>query len=91
MYDIWNLKMSTIELKNMISSRLNSIEDFNFLQSILNLIESRIGEKIYFLSEEQKLRVEEARIDFVTGNTLTNDDVIEEIGNYVCLNHYSEI
>lgn len=43
--------------------------------------------KIYFLNEEQKLRVEEARIDFVTGNTLTNDDVIEEIGNLVSLHH----
>lgn len=40
--------MSTIELKNMISSRLNSIEDINFLQSIHNLIESRLDEKNLF-------------------------------------------
>jgi len=75
--------MSTVELKNKISSRLTTIEDLNFLQSIHNLIESRFDDTIYYLSQQQKLRVEEARLDFVTGKTLTNDEVVKEIGNWL--------
>lgn len=78
-----NKFMSTIELKNRISSRLTTIEDFSFLQSIHNLIESRFDDKIYKLSEQQKLRVEDARIDYITENTQTNDEVLEEIGNWL--------
>jgi uncharacterized protein with FMN-binding domain len=67
----------------MINEGISNIEDISFLQSIHNLIESRFDDKIYYLSNDQILRVEETQIDFITGQTLTNDTVIEEIESWL--------
>jgi len=80
--------MSTIELKNMISNGLTPIEDLEFLLSIHNLIESRVEDQIYILSEEQSLRIEETRIDFLTGKTVSNEEVIEGIENLYAIKEY---
>lgn len=50
---------------------------------INNLIKSRDDDQIYILSEEQKFRIEDARIDFLTGKTISNEEVIEGIGNWL--------
>lgn len=73
--------MSTIELKSMINEGLSNIDDITFLQSIYNLIESRFDETMYYLNSDQALRVEETKIDFITGLTLKNETLIEDIEN----------
>ncbi|GAB1371875.1 hypothetical protein MASR1M45_19370 [Candidatus Kapaibacterium sp.] len=75
--------MSTIELKSMINEGLSNIDDITFLQSIYNLIESRFDETMYYLNSDQALRVEETKIDFITGLTLKNETLIEDIENWL--------
>lgn len=71
--------MSTVELRNIISQKLNGIEDILLLQQINSLIESQNEEQLYILSDEQKLRIEEALNEYFSGNSLTEEQVALEI------------
>ncbi len=44
--------MSTIQLRNIISEYLSHIDDVSFLNAIKTIVESKIAEKTYNLSEK---------------------------------------
>jgi hypothetical protein len=75
--------MSTVEIRNIISQRLLLIDDAVFLQNINHLIESKINERIYLLSDEQRFRVEEARIEYEAGITISDTEVEMEIERWL--------
>jgi vacuolar-type H+-ATPase subunit H len=75
--------MSTFEIRNIISQKLLLIEDLAFLQNINHLIESKINERIYLLSEEQKLRIEEARNEYYAEITVADADVEMEVERWL--------
>ncbi len=45
--------MSTTELKHIITQHLSFIEDESFLNAINTIIESKISEEIYILSDDE--------------------------------------
>jgi hypothetical protein len=75
--------MSTIELRQIISEHLSHIEDISFLNSLKNILESKVSEGIYNLSELEKKRIEFARHQFKNGETISHDDLQKEINQWL--------
>ncbi len=53
--------MSTIELRHIIAEQLSHIDDVSFLNAIKTIIDSKVSEGIYKLSDYQKNRIDTAR------------------------------
>jgi len=75
--------MSTIELRHMITEHLSHIDDVPFLNAIKTIIESKASESIYKLSDHQKERVELARKQLKSGQTISNDDLQKEVDQWL--------
>jgi hypothetical protein len=74
--------MSTIELKNIIKSRIDSITDNDFLNA-LNIILLSKTPDIIILSEEQKLAIKKSQVEYSEGKFYTNDAVNEEMEKWL--------
>ena len=46
--------MSTVELRHLITEYLTQIDDISFLKAIKTIIESKVSDGVYKLSEYQK-------------------------------------
>lgn len=75
--------MSTVELRQLIAEHLARIEDVNFLNAIKTIIESKVLEGEYELSDFQKDRVESARCELKLKKTVSHDDVQREIDQWL--------
>lgn len=75
--------MSTVELRQLIAEHLARIEDANFLNAIKTIIESKVSEGEYELSDFQKDRVESARRELKLKKTVSHDDVQREIDQWL--------
>lgn len=74
--------MSTIELKNIIKSRIDSITDKDFLNA-LNIILISKTRDVIILSEEQKLAIKKSQKEYAEGKLYTNDAVNEEMEKWL--------
>ncbi|WP_309613943.1 hypothetical protein [Flavobacterium sp.] len=74
--------MSTIELKNIIKSRIDSITDNDFLNA-LNIILISKTRDVIILSEEQKLAIKKSQKEYAEGKLYTNDAVNEEMEKWL--------
>lgn len=74
--------MSTIELKNIIKSRIDSITDNDFLNA-LNIILISNTRDVIILSEEQKLAIKKSQKEYAEGKLYTNDAVNEEMEKWL--------
>ena len=75
--------MSTIELRHVISEYLTRIDDASFLNAIKTIIESKVSEGTYKLSDYQKKRVEEGREQVKRGQTISNESLKLEIDQWL--------
>ena len=75
--------MSTIELRHIIIEKLSLIDDASFLKAIKTIVESKISEKVYRLSDFQKKRIESGREQLKKGQTISNDVLQKEIGQWL--------
>jgi hypothetical protein len=75
--------MSTIELRKHIIKKLSLIDDDSFLKAIKTIIESKVNEGVYQLSDFQKKRIESARSQLKKGQTISNDDLQKEVGQWL--------
>jgi hypothetical protein len=75
--------MSTIELRHIIIEKLSLIDDASFLKAIKTLVESKVSEKVYKLSDFQKKRIESGREQLRKGQTISNDVLQKEIGQWL--------
>ena len=75
--------MSTIELRHIIIEKLSLIDDASFLKAIKTIIESKVSEKVYNLSDFQKNRIESGREQLRKGQTISNDVLQKEIGQWL--------
>lgn len=75
--------MSTIELKHIIVEHLSHIEDVSFLKAIKTIIESKATEGTYKLSDYQKKRIDLARQQLKSGQTISNDDLQKEVDQWL--------
>jgi hypothetical protein len=75
--------MSTIELRHHIIEKLSLIDDDSFLKAIKTIIESKVNERVYTLSDFQKKRIESAREQRKKGQTISNDVLQKEIDQWL--------
>jgi len=75
--------MSTIELRHHIIEKLSLIDDDLFLKAIKTIIESKVNERVYNLSDFQKKRIESAREQRKKGQTISNDVLQKEIDQWL--------
>ncbi len=76
--------MSTAELKNSIINYLSYIDDAAFLTRIKEALVSKVNnEGVYYLSEFQKERVFKAEEELASGLTVSNDDLVKEIDQWL--------
>lgn len=75
--------MSTIELKQLINEHLSHIEDVSFLTAIKTILESKVSEDVYKLSDYQKKRIDLARQQLKNGQTISHEDLQKEIDQWL--------
>ena len=75
--------MSTLELRQVITEYLAHIEDAALLKAIKTMIESRVSDGTYMLSEDQIKRVEEGREQLEQGSTISNESLKLEIDQWL--------
>jgi 3-hydroxyacyl-CoA dehydrogenase len=75
--------MSTIELRHHIIEKLSLIDDDSFLKAIKTIIESKVNEQVYKLSDFQKKRIESGREQRKNGQTIYNDVLQKEIDQWL--------
>jgi len=75
--------MSTVELRQLIAEHLARIEDASFLNAIKTIIESKVSEVEYELSDFQIKRVDSARNELKSRKTISHSDVQREIDQWL--------
>jgi hypothetical protein len=75
--------MSTIELRHTIIEKLSQIEDDSFLKAIKTIVESKVNEGVYTLSDFQKKRVELGREQLKKGLSISDDKLQIEIAQWL--------
>ena len=75
--------MSTIELRHSIIEKLSLIDDTSFLKAIKTIVESKVSERVYKLSDFQKNRIESGREQLRKGLTVSNDVLQKEIDQWL--------
>jgi gas vesicle protein len=76
-------KMSTIELRQIITEQISHIDDVSFLKAIKTIIESKVSEGTYKLSDYQKKRIDIARQQLKNGQTIAHEDLQKEIDQWL--------
>jgi hypothetical protein len=74
--------MSTIELKNILISKIAEINDEAFLIALNTIIESK-NRDVIILSQEQKLVIKNSQKEYLEGQFHTNDSVNEEMEKWL--------
>jgi hypothetical protein len=74
--------MNTLELKNILKFKIDSINDKKFLEALTVLIESKTN-PIIMLSDEQKSSLEASRNEYLLGNFENNNVVNEEMEKWL--------
>ncbi len=75
--------MSTIELRHHIIEKLSLIDDDSFLNAIKTIIDSKVNEGVYKLSDFQKKRIESGRDQLKKGQSISNDTLKKEIDQWL--------
>lgn len=75
--------MGIIELREKISSDLLSIDDVTFLNAIKVLVEGKLPDKIYKLSDYEKEWIENARKELKAKKTIPHEKVKEEVNAWL--------
>ena len=75
--------MSTVELRHHIIEKLSLIDDDSFLKAIKTIIESKVNESVYKLSDFQKNRIESGRKQLKKGQSISNDTMQKEIDQWL--------
>jgi len=75
--------MSTIELRHNIIEKLSLIDDDSFLKAIKTIVESKVNEGIYKLSDFQKKRVDSGREQLRKGQSISDDVLQKEIDQWL--------
>lgn len=71
--------MSTLELKDMLISRIAEIDDIQFLKAIKTILDTKTESQILELSGPQVREIETSRADVAAGRFIEQTDLDTEI------------
>ena len=74
--------MNTLELKNLLKTRIDFINDKKFLTALNTLVESKT-ENIIVLTNDQKEIINKSKKEYLEGNYFSNDSLNEEIEQWL--------
>ncbi len=73
--------MTATKLRNIIAKRISKLEDIDKLEAIYQILDSMENDKnIYELSEIQRTKIQNSKLQFKEGQSISNEKVFEEIG-----------
>ena len=75
--------MSTIELREQIIEKLSHIDDDLFLNAIKIIIDSKVEDGIYLVSDFQKKRIDLGRDQLRKGKSISNKALQKEIDQWL--------
>ena len=75
--------MSTIELREEIINQLAHINDASFLEAIKTLVDSKVQDEVYKLSDFQKERIYLGREQLSKGQTISHEEIQKEIDQWL--------
>ena len=84
--------MSTIELKKILKSKIDEIDDEAFLSAINTILETKSNssknykqdlQKIIFLNDQQKKEIQNSQKEYLEGNFIENDVLNEEMKKWL--------
>ena len=75
--------METLELQEPLTDRMLLIDDEIFLTELKTMVDANLSTDIYQLSDYQKKRVKQARLEWQNGQAINNDDLFKEIEQWL--------
>jgi hypothetical protein len=84
--------MGTIELKNLLISKIAGIDDEAFLSAINTILDSKSkstesynqnSQEIIILTEQQKKEIQNSQKEYLQGNFIENDVLNEEMEKWL--------
>jgi len=75
--------MSTLEIRHVITEHLSHIDDESFLNALKTIVESKVSDGEYKLSDFQKKRIDIARQELKNGQSISHDDLQYEINQWL--------
>jgi hypothetical protein len=85
--------MSTIELKNLLISKISEIDDEVFLSAINTILDSKSKsiinssnqdfQNIIILNDQQKKEIQNSKKEYLKGNFIENDVLNEEMEKWL--------
>ena len=77
--------MSTaeLELKLELISKISELKEFRIIKELKKLLDFELDEEIFELSQKQKNRITKARNEYSNGETFTNEEVENEIEQWL--------
>jgi hypothetical protein len=75
--------MTTVEIRHTITEKLSQIDDISFLKAIKTIVESKVKEDTYKLSDFQKERIESGREQMKKGQTISDSALQKDVGQWL--------
>ena len=75
--------MTTIELKKVLIHRINEINDVSFLTAIKTILDSKSGEKVIVLTEEQRNEIIESRQEVKQGQYIEHELLDKKVSEWL--------
>ena len=75
--------MSTLELREHIIEKLSHIDDDSFLRAIKTIIDSKVEDDVYLVSDFQKKRIALGREQLKKGKSIPNEALQKEIDQWL--------
>jgi GTP-binding protein EngB required for normal cell division len=78
--------MSTIELKEKLIDKIQHTDDENILAEVNRLLgieTDNESDDVFIFSEDEKIKIEEARLQIKNGDFLTHDEANKEIDEWL--------
>lgn len=70
--------MTTLQIKKQIIQKLQSIDDFSFLEAVNRIIDAKTNEEVFYINENLENQLMERDKNMDAGHSITNDDVFNE-------------
>jgi hypothetical protein len=65
--------MKISDLKEELINKLNGVEDIHIIKEMKMLLEFELEEKVYELSESQKIRIQKAKTEYLNSEILDSN------------------
>jgi hypothetical protein len=75
--------MTTVEIRHNIVEKLSQIDDISFLKAIKTIVESKVKEDTYKLSDFQKKRIESGREQMKKGQTISDNALQKDVRQWL--------